>query len=51
MTKTNFRMKDKTDNQTETEAFKRWFGDSKVADEDGKSLKVYHGTGAGVKAR
>ena len=29
---------------TESEAFKRWFGDSKVVDEDGKPLVVYHGT-------
>lgn len=29
---------------TETEAFKRWFGDSKVVDADGKPLVVYHGT-------
>ena len=28
----------------ESEAFKRWFGDSKVVDEDGKPLVVYHGT-------
>lgn len=34
------------DNQTETEAFKRWFGDSKVVDEDGKPKKFYHGTNA-----
>jgi hypothetical protein len=32
--------------QTETEAFKRWFGDSKVVDSDGKPLVVYHGTQA-----
>jgi len=30
--------------QTETEAFKRWFGDSKVVDAQGKPLVVYHGT-------
>lgn len=30
--------------QTETEAFKRWFGDSKVVDAEGKPLVVYHGT-------
>lgn len=30
--------------QTETAAFKRWFGDSKVVDKDGKPLVVYHGT-------
>ena len=30
--------------QTETENFKRWFGDSKVVDAEGKPLVVYHGT-------
>lgn len=30
--------------QTDTAAFKRWFGDSKVVDADGKPLVVYHGT-------
>lgn len=30
---------------TDTEAFKAWFGDSKVVDADGKPLVVYHGTG------
>lgn len=34
--------------QTETEAFKRWFGDSKVVDENGKPLVVYHGTHADI---
>lgn len=29
---------------TQTEAFKRWFGDSKVVDAEGKPLVVYHGT-------
>lgn len=33
----------KTD-QTETEAFKKWFSDSKVIDESGKPKIVYHGT-------
>lgn len=33
--------------QTQTEAFKKWFGDSKVVDADGKPLVVYHGTGRG----
>ena len=33
--------------QTQTEAFKRWFGDSKVVDAEGKPLVVYHGTMAG----
>lgn len=31
---------------TGTEAFRRWFGDSKVVDADGKPLAVYHGTDA-----
>jgi hypothetical protein len=30
--------------QTKTPEFKRWFGDSKVVDSDGKPLVVYHGT-------
>ena len=30
--------------QTQTEAFKRWFGDSKVVDAEGKPLVMYHGT-------
>lgn len=29
-----------------SEAFKRWFGDSKVVDENGQPLVVYHGTNA-----
>lgn len=29
---------------TDSEAFKKWFGDSKVGDADGKPLVVYHGT-------
>lgn len=29
---------------TDTPEFKRWFGDSKVVDADGKPLVVYHGT-------
>jgi hypothetical protein len=32
--------------QTDTPEFKNWFGDSKVVDESGKPLVVYHGTGA-----
>lgn len=28
----------------DSEAFRRWFGDSKVVDADGKPLVVYHGT-------
>jgi len=30
--------------KTDTPAFKKWFGDSKVVDEKGKPLVVYHGT-------
>lgn len=30
--------------QTDTPEFKKWFGDSKVVDENGKPLVVYHGT-------
>lgn len=33
---------------TQTEEFKRWFGDSKVVDADGKPLVVYHGTGSAI---
>jgi hypothetical protein len=33
-------------NITETENFKKWFGDSKVVDENGEPLVVYHGTGS-----
>jgi uncharacterized protein YeaO (DUF488 family) len=32
--------------QTQTEAFKAWFGDSKVVDSEGRPLVVYHGTDA-----
>jgi len=32
--------------QTQTPAFQKWFGDSKVVDEDGDPLVVYHGTDA-----
>jgi hypothetical protein len=32
--------------QTETAEFKNWFGDSKVVDENGNPLVVYHGTNA-----
>lgn len=32
------------EDQTQTEAFRRWFGDSKVVDAEGKPLVVYHGT-------
>lgn len=33
--------------QTQTPEFKRWFGDSKVVDAEGKPLVVYHGTPEG----
>lgn len=36
--------------KTESPEFKEWFGDSKVADEDGKPLVVYHGTTADFSA-
>lgn len=29
---------------TKSEAFKKWFGNSKVVDKDGKPLRVYHGS-------
>jgi len=35
----------------ESEAFKGWFGDSKVVDKEGKPLVVYHGTGVNVGNR
>lgn len=35
--------------QTQTEAFKRWFGGSKVVDAEGKPLVAYHGTGADIQ--
>lgn len=34
----------KFENVTETQQFKRWFGDSKVVNEDGTPKVVYHGT-------
>lgn len=34
---------------TNTPAFKRWFGDSKVVGENGEPLVVYHGTGKDFK--
>lgn len=33
-----------TTKQTQTPAFKKWFGESKVVDEKGEPLVVYHGT-------
>ena len=34
--------------QTQTPEFKRWFGDSKVVDAEGRPLVVYHGTRSDV---
>jgi hypothetical protein len=34
-----------TRKQTDSKAFRDWFGDSKVVDESGEPLVVYHGTG------
>lgn len=36
--------------RTDTPAFRAWFGDSKVVDENGAPLVVYHGTGADITA-
>lgn len=38
-----------TRDQTETPEFKKWFGDSKVVDAEGKPLVVYHGTAADIQ--
>lgn len=38
--------KEKPLKQTETKEFKEWFGNSKVVDEKGEPLVVYHGTNA-----
>lgn len=43
-------VKQKSMEQTETQQFKRWFKDSKVVDEDGKPLIVYHGSDADFNA-
>jgi len=40
----------KQDDQTETPEFRRWFGDSKVVDNEGKPLVVYHGTASSFDA-
>ncbi len=37
----------RTYNQSDTPAFKKWFGGSKVVDEAGEPLVVYHGTQSG----
>lgn len=39
-----------TNPQTETPEFKKWFGDSKVVDEKGDPLVVYHGTNQDIKS-
>ena len=36
--------------RVDTPEFKRWFGDSKVVDAEGRPLVVYHGTGAEFSA-
>lgn len=41
-----FVAEDARPDQTDTPEFKRWFGDSKVVDANGKPLVVYHGTKA-----
>lgn len=40
--------KAKPKKQTETAAFKEWFGDSKVVDDNGEPLVVYHGTASDI---
>ncbi|MBC7599211.1 MAG: hypothetical protein H7238_09350, partial [Polaromonas sp.] len=35
--------------QTDTPAFKQWFGDSKVVDAQGEPLVVYHGTNSDIQ--
>ncbi len=35
--------------QQDTPEFKKWFGDSKVVDSEGKPLVVYHGTKNGIR--
>src|SRR5690606_27729870 len=39
-----------TDPQTRTPEFRRWFGDSKVVDAQGRPLVVYHGTRSNITA-
>lgn len=43
-------VKQKSMEQTETRQFKRWFKGSRVVDEDGKPLIVYHGSDADFNA-
>ncbi len=40
----NFEERYALDEQTETPEFKRWFGDSKVVDDNGKPKVMYHGS-------
>lgn len=40
-------VKPKRQDQTSTPEFNRWFGNSKVVDDDGKPLRVFHGTSSG----
>lgn len=37
---------DGSQRQTETKAFREWFGESKVVDDQGRPMVVYHGTSA-----
>jgi hypothetical protein len=37
----------RSEDQTQTPEFRRWFGDSKVVDANGEPMVVYHGTGPG----
>ena len=46
VSKTQESLKSTNNDQTNTPAFKEWFGDSKVVDENGNPLVVYHGTQA-----
>ena len=39
-------IKTKAEDQTKTPEFKKWFGNSKIVDEKGEPLVVYHGTDA-----
>lgn len=36
--------------QTERPAFKQWFGDSKITEQDGSPLRMYHGTNGDIAA-
>ena len=41
-------VKNSVADQTQTEAFKRWFAGSRVVDANGRPLVVYHGTNVGI---